>query len=140
MKNSILIVCFLLCSTVFMNFKVLGQDNEPYVNQEDTVVPEFILTGQVKDANSKKKIYDATVTLKGSDGTEEILKTNKKGKYIFNKKEHVNTPYLMPNTTYTIEVKKTGYKTAVSTESTKGAEGDKITYEQDFLLQPKEEE
>ncbi len=95
--------------------------------------PEYVFKGTVKDVISKKKVYDATVTLKGSDGSVEVVKTGKNGKYIFDKKLPSHEPYIKPNTNYTVEVKKEGYKTASSQESTEG--NDQETFVLDFLLE-----
>lgn len=98
---------------------------------------KLVIKGRVKDAATKRNIYDATVTLKGSDGTSEVIKTTKSGKYIFGKKKPNNTSYLKPNTNYTIEVKKEGYKSSVLQESTEGEEQE--TFVLDFLLEQEPE-
>lgn len=100
--------------------------------------PQYVFQGTVKDVISKDKIYDATVTLKGSDGSVEVIKTSKHGKYVFDRKSPSNEPYIKPNTAYTIEVKKEGYKTATLQESTEGND-DQDTFELDFLLERESE-
>ncbi len=128
---TVIISTFCIASSSF------AQDSDA---KSKTLQPIYKMKGVVKNSSTKKRIYDATITLKGSDGSEETIKTNKRGKYLFYLKEPVNTPIIKPNTTYTITVKKEGYKSTTSTESTKGVEGDKVTFDQDFLLEPKPSE
>lgn len=141
---------FILSLVLFINAALFAQvqkpveSTKPVEKTKETKMEKpadeklsFVFKGKVKDAMTKKKIYDATVTLKGSDGSVEIVKTMKNGKYIFDKKPPLNTPYLKANTSYTLEVKKEGYKTAFINESTEGNEQE--TFILDFLLEQEPE-
>lgn len=135
---------FILSLVLFINVALFAQEQKPVEKKKDQKIEtateeklSYVFKGRVKDAVTKKKIYDATITLKGSDGSVEIIKTMKNGKYIFDKKPPLNTPYLKANTSYTLEVKKEGYKPAMINETIEGSEQE--TFILDFLLEQEPE-
>jgi len=89
----------------------------------------FSLSGAIIDSRTQMAVFDAKVTLIGSNGLSVSTRTNKKGFYAFGRSQ------LKTNTTYQIKVSKANYFNAVGRITTVGVEFSKA-FKKDIKLNP----
>ena len=93
----------------------------------------FALEGQVTNKETGDPIPDATVQLKGTDGTTAEMKTDEKGEFKFADKG--SDRYINENTSYTLLVSASQFLNAKGNETTVGEEESKVYYHE-YKLQP----
>ncbi len=94
---------------------------------------QYALEGVVKDLETGEVLADATVTLKGSDGTSAQVSTDVNGEFEF--AQNGPSRYIKPNTTYELLVGKKDFLNAKGMESTVDLEVAKIFYHE-YRLRP----
>jgi peptidoglycan-associated lipoprotein len=94
----------------------------------------FAIEGEVRDKKTGEKVPDATVQLKGSDGTLFEVQTGSDGVFVL-AENGPNDRYVKPNTSYTLMVSKEKYLNAKGNETTVGEEESKVFYHV-YELQP----
>lgn len=129
MKNILPFTCILVFS--FFASASFSQNDK-----EDSKSLVFSIRGKVFDAETKKPITDASVKLKGSDGTMFEMRTTKKGTYEFDEKAIKGERFVLPNMKYTVIVNAPGYEESSQDEDTAGAE-ESTTFQLDFSMQKK---
>ncbi len=107
----------------------MAQENKP-----DAKAMIFSIKGKVFDAETKKPISDASVKLKGSDGSIFEMRTSKKGTYEFDEKAIKGERFVLPNLKYTVIINAAGYSESQQDEDTAGAE-ESTSFQIDFALQ-----
>lgn len=93
----------------------------------------FALEGMVMNKETEEPIANATVELKGTDGTTAEVTTDSKGEFKFAEKGSAR--YINENTSYTILVSADDYLNAKGNETTVGEEESKVFYHE-YKLQP----
>ncbi len=127
--KKIILSTLLLFSIISLSFSQEDKD------ESKTFV--FAIKGKVFDAQTKKPIADASVKLKGSDGSVFEMRTNKKGMYEFDEKAVKGEHFVLPNMKYNLSVSAKGYADSQQDEDTAGAE-ESTTFQLDFAMQKKE--
>ena len=94
----------------------------------------FALEGIVMNKETLEPIPNATVEIKGTDGTTAQKTTDGKGEFKFAEKGS-NSRHINENTSYTISVHAEGYLNAKGNETTVGEEESKVFYHE-YKLQP----
>lgn len=95
---------------------------------------KFIIDGAVSDVETNDPIKNATIVLKGTDGTSVEIKTDELGFFEFDAKDGSTERYILENTSYTMEVSKEGYLKGKGQETTVGVEKS-TRFKHDFKLQ-----
>lgn len=116
----------------------LASDREGGVGETDIwefYVPAlvFALEGIVVNKETKEPITNATVQLKGTDGTSAEVTTDSDGEFKFAEKG--TDRYINENTSYSILVSADEYLNAKGNETTVGEEESKVFYHE-YQLQP----
>ena len=83
----------------------------------------FVLGGIVKDLETGEPLVAATITLVGTDGSTAEAETDAAGTFEF--ADNAGDPYINPETSYSLSVKKPGYLNAKGNETTVGLEESK---------------
>ncbi len=103
-----------------------GLDNIYYFEKPPIL---FTFSGTVKDAKTKQYVSNASVRMVGSDGSNNMTRTNEKGYFNFSNSQ------MNKNTTYDISIDKENYFTLTAQETTIGLEFNK-DIEKDFDIEP----
>ena len=103
-----------------------GLDNIYYFEEPPIL---FTFSGTVKDAKTKQYVSNASVRMVGSDGSNNMTRTNEKGYFNFSNSQ------LNKNTTYDITIDKDNYFTLTAQETTIGLEFSK-DIEKDYDIEP----
>ena len=86
----------------------------------------FALEGLVMDKETKEVIANATIELKGTDGSTASITTDSKGEFKFAEKGTAR--YINENTSYSLSVHADQYLNAKGNETTVGEEESKVFY------------
>ena len=103
-----------------------GVDNIYYFEEPPV---NFTFSGTVKDAKSKQYVGNAVVRMIGTDGTNNMTRTNDKGYFNFSASQ------MNKNTTYDITIDKDNYFTFSAQETTIGLEFSK-DFEKEYAIEP----
>ena len=103
-----------------------GLDNIYYFEEPPIL---FTFSGTVKDAKTKQYVSNAAVRMVGSDGSNNMTRTNEKGYFNFSDSQ------MNKNTTYDITIDKDNYFTLTAQETTIGLEFSK-DIEKDYDIEP----
>ena len=103
-----------------------GIDNIYYFEEPPIL---FTFSGTVKDAKTKQYVSNAAVRMVGSDGSNNMTRTNEKGYFNFSDSQ------MNKNTTYDITIDKDNYFTLTAQETTIGLEFSK-DIEKDYDIEP----
>ena len=103
-----------------------GLDNIYYFEEPPIL---FTFSGTVKDAKTKQYVSNAAVRMVGSDGSNNMTRTNEKGYFNFSDSQ------MNKNTTYDITIDKDNYFTLTAQETTIGLEFSK-DIQKDFDIEP----
>lgn len=130
MKHIKFLSAFFLIS--IFSFALMAQEEK---TESNSLI--FAVKGKVFDSETKKPIADASVILKGSDGSVFEIRTSKKGTYEFDEKAVKGERFVLPGMRYTIIVNASGYTESQQDEDTAGAE-ESTTFQIDFAMQKKQ--
>lgn len=119
---------FFFAFFLFSFFSIMANAQE---NTDEKMV--FAIKGKVFDAESKKPIANASVKLKGSDGSVIEIHTSKKGTFVFDEKAIKGEYFVLPNTRYTVIINAPGYEESQQEEDTAVAE-ESTTFQVDFAM------
>ena len=103
-----------------------GIDNIYYFEEPPVL---FTFSGTVKDAKTKQFVSNASVRMIGSDGSNNMTRTNDKGYFNFSESQ------MNKNTTYDITIDKDNYFTFSAQETTVGVEFSK-DFEKEYAIEP----
>lgn len=103
-----------------------GIDNIYYFEEPPVL---FTFSGTVKDAKTKQFVSNASVRMIGSDGSNNMTRTNDKGYFNFSESQ------MNKNTTYDITIDKDNYFTFSAQETTVGLEFSK-DFEKEYAIEP----
>lgn len=103
-----------------------GIDNIYYFEEPPVY---FTFSGIVKDAKSKQFVSNAQVRMIGTDGSNNMTRTNDKGYFKFSESQ------MNKNTTYDITIDKDNYFTLSAQETTIGLEFSK-DFEKEYAIEP----
>ncbi len=103
-----------------------GIDNIYYFEEPPIL---FTFSGTVKDAKTKQFVSNAQVRMIGSDGSNNMTRTNDKGYFNFSESQ------MNKNTTYDITIDKDNYFTFSAQETTVGVEFSK-DFEKEYAIEP----
>lgn len=103
-----------------------GIDNIYYFEEPPIL---FTFSGTVKDAKTKQFVSNASVRMIGSDGSNNMTRTNDKGYFNFSESQ------MNKNTTYDITIDKDNYFTFSAQETTVGVEFSK-DFEKEYAIEP----
>ncbi len=103
-----------------------GIDNIYYFEEPPIL---FTFSGTVKDAKTKQFVSNASVRMIGSDGSNNMTRTNDKGYFNFSESQ------MNKNTTYDITIDKDNYFTFSAQETTIGLEFSK-DFEKEYAIEP----
>ena len=103
-----------------------GLDNIYYFEEPPVL---FTFSGTVKDAKTKQYVSNAQVRMVGSDGSNNMTRTNDKGYFNFSESQ------MNKNTTYDITIDKDNYFTLSAQETTIGLEFSK-DFEKEYDIEP----
>ena len=103
-----------------------GIDNIYYFEEPPIL---FTFSGTVTDAKTKQFVSNASVRMIGSDGSNNMTRTNDKGYFNFSESQ------MNKNTTYDITIDKDNYFTFSAQETTVGVEFSK-DFEKEYAIEP----
>ncbi len=103
-----------------------GLDNIYYFEEPPVL---FTFSGTVKDAKTKQLVSNAQVRMVGSDGSNNMTRTNDRGYFNFSESQ------MNKNTTYDITIDKDNYFTLSAQETTIGLEFSK-DFEKEYDIEP----
>jgi peptidoglycan-associated lipoprotein len=95
---------------------------------------KFVIDGMVSDVETGEPVPNATIEMKGTDGSTVQVTTDELGYYQFDKKEGSDERYVKNNTSYTLVVQADGYLNGKGQETTVGV-NQSTRFKHDFKLQ-----
>lgn len=95
---------------------------------------KFVIDGMVSDVETGEPIANATIEMKGTDGSTVQVTTDELGYYQFDQKEGSDERYVKANTSYTLLVSAEGYLNGKGQETTVGVQ-QSTRFKHDFKLQ-----